>query len=1166
MSDGKFVHLHVHSHYSLLDGLARENELAETAAEMGMGALALTDHGNMFAAVEFYKAAKNAGVKPIIGFEAYVAPKSRFDKKAIQGKPYAFHITLLAENEAGYRNLCKLSSKAYIEGFYYKPRIDKEILAEHSKGIIALSGCLASELSYYLLNKDEKAAEELASFYREAMGADNFFLELQDNGIPEQKTVLERTVELGARLGISSVATNDVHYINRSDAEAQDVLLCINTKSTLTDQKRLKFSTDEFYFKSPDEMTALFGKYDGAVENSIEIAGRCNFDFKFGEYHIPVFTPPDGREPSAYLRGLCEIGMQKRYGDKWRTKPDLSERLEYELSVINEMGFVSYFLVVWDFIRFAREKEIPVGPGRGSAAGSIVAYTLGITDVDPLKYALFFERFLNPSRISMPDIDIDFCQDRRGEVIEYVRAKYGAENVAQIITYSTLKAKGAIRDVARVLDIPLGEADRIAKMIPDGPDVTLQTALEKDPDLRALRDSKPEYKNLFRLVERIQGKNRQSGVHAAGVVITDKPLMEYVPLAREGDDITTQFEMTTIEEIGLLKMDFLGLKNLTLIKRALDGIEESVGKRLDLDKISLDDEKTYELLSRGESDGVFQLESSGMRGLLKAMKPDKFEDLIAVIALYRPGPLGSGMHQMYVRRKHGEEDVTYPYPSLKGILEETYGVIVYQEQVMQIANVLSGFTLAEADKLRKAMGKKMPEILEQYREKFINGAVERGVQRDVASEIFSNIEHFAEYGFNKSHSTAYAIIAYQTAYLKAHYPVQFMAALLTCDMGNSDKVKQYCDELKALGIRLVPPDINRSMWHFTVEDGAILYGLGAVKGVGQAAAQAIVDARKSGCGFTGLHDFACRIDLRQLNKGVIEALIKAGALDSLGARRAQLADALPEALEMASEEQKLKRSGQCSLFEMTGAPAVKDSARLPDVPEWPDQMKLAYEKEHLGFWLSSHPLERHRRLLETYSTARAAELADLPDGSYVVLGGMITSVRQHFTKHGKPMAFLTAEDLHGAFDVVVFNDLYEKSKEHLKEDSVVFLAGAVDTKRQPPSLKADEIIPAEEVRDRLSDAVIVVLDLSKTNDGTIGGLKDAVKFSPGLCPLVLKALEQENGGISLRAGKDYRVRVTDEFIERTLSITGVSAVHVIPRKVLPRQRENGWRRRATNPP
>ncbi len=1036
----EFVHLHTHTEYSLLDGAARIKDLVRQAVEFGMPALAITDHGTMFGVIDFYKACRQAGIKPILGCEVYVAPRTIHDRQSGIDDKLA-HLVLLAENEPGYRNLLRLVSLAFTDGFYYKPRVDRETLARYSDGLIALSGCLAGEIPAAILAGEHRRARQIAGEYREIFG-DRFYLELQDHGLAGQAEVNRELVVISREMNIPLVATNDVHYVRREEAEIQDILLCIQTGKTVHDSGRLKFEGDQFYFKSGAEMARLFGEVPVALANTAVVAARCAVELDFASVHLPEYRVPPGYDPDSYLRELCYRGLERRYA---QIQPAVQERLDYELRVIAQMGYSSYFLIVWDFIRFARERGILVGPGRGSAAGSLVAYVLGITNIDPLAYGLLFERFLNPERVSLPDIDIDFCFERRGEVIDYIFEKYGRECVAQIGTFGTMAARAAVRDVGRVLGMPYAEVDRVAKLIPPELGMTIEKALAT-PELGAIYRRDEDVRQLVDKARALEGMPRHASIHAAGVVIAKEELTNYVPLYRTADGVVaTQFAKEGIEELGLLKMDLLGLRTLTVIGDAIDLIRRHRGVKVDIDAIPLDDPATYELLGRGDTIGVFQLESSGMRGILRELRPEVFEDVIALVALYRPGPLGSGMVEDFIRRKHGRTEVQYLHPALKPILRDTYGVILYQEQVMRIASDLAGFSLGEADLLRRAMGKKKPDIIAGLRQQFLDGATARGVDPAVASQIFELMAYFAGYGFNKSHSAAYALIAYQTAYLKANYPVEFMTALLTSVKDNAEKVGAYVEECRALGLEVLPPDVNESRRDFTVVDGQrIRFGLAGVRNVGANAVNAIIEARERDGPFRDLLDFCSRLDARVLNKRALESLIRAGAFASLKSSRRQLLAVLDEALHLAHRRQKEKASGQVSLFDDWGeAAGLVPELNLPDVPEFTRHEILAMEKEMLGLYLSGHPLQEYRAKLRALTTANAAEVPQLVPGQQVILGGLVVGMRTITTRKGEPMCFLTLEDLTARVEVVVFPRAYARFRRLLVPDAVILVNGTV---------------------------------------------------------------------------------------------------------------------------
>ncbi|MCI0341842.1 MAG: DNA polymerase III subunit alpha [Planctomycetales bacterium] len=1141
MPDSGYVHLHVHSHYSLLDGACTVEGLIEAAAERGMRSLALTDHGALFGAVEFYGKARDRGVKPILGCEAYVAPRSRFEKTRSESQEIYWHLLLLARDLTGYKNLVKLASAAYREGFYYRPRVDKELLRKHGEGLIATSGCLQGEVNQHLLSGDLEGARASAREYREIFGPENFYLEIQDHGIDEQRKLNPLVRDLSKDLGLPLVATNDIHYLTREAARAHDALLCISTGKLLSDPERWRFPGPEFWFKGADDMRLLFPDAPDAVENTVAIAERCNVELPLGHRRYPVFRSESGVPNSQLLKDLCEEGLRRRYGDP--PPAAATERLRYELSVIEKLGFVSYFLIVWDLIRFARDQGIPVGPGRGSAAGSLVAYTLAITDVDPIEYDLLFERFLNPGRNEPPDIDVDICQVGRPRVIEYVRKKYGDENVCQIITFGTLAARRAVRDVGRVMDIPLTEVDRLAKLIPQGPDMSIEKALRDEPELSDLYRTDPRVQELFDVSRQLEGLCRDASTHAAGVVISDRPLDEDVPLyvpAGEGGEVTTQYTMEALDKIGLLKMDLLGLKTLTVLDGAVRRARETRGVTVDLRKIPLDDAPVYALLTRADTKGIFQLESRGMRDLLQRLKPDRFADLIAVLALYRPGPLGSGMVDAYVRRKHGEEKVTYPHPSLEPILAETNGVMLYQEQVMRIANRLAGFSLSDADTLRKAMGKKKPEVMAKFKQQFLTGCGVQKIPRETAEKIWEQMEFFSGYGFNRSHSAAYALVSYQTGYMKVHYPAEFLAATLTSEADDTDKVVELTDDCRRMGIEVLPPDVNESESTFSVRDGRIRFGLAGVKGVGERAVESLIAARRA-CGgrFRTLLDITERVDLRLVTRGVLEALVRAGALDSLGARRSQLSAVLDAALEIGNTAATDRRRGQAGLF---GAPASEGggapSLALPDVPEWPEAKRLADEKSLLGLYVSSHPLARHATMLERFATAATADLGDRRANEPVVLGGIVLGVRTTVTKAGaKPgskMATFSLEDLRGVVKAVIFPNDYERSKQFLVEDRVVFVRGRVDHSREEPGLKVSEVIPIEKSREALCQKVVLRMPSAGLTDDLLRRLQELLRNHAGPVPVFLRVGHAGAAPQLVRAGHAFGV-IPSEALDQDLT-------------------------------
>ena len=1063
-----FVHLHVHSEYSLLDGAAQLERLIRKAKELRFPAIALTDHGNLFGSVDFYTGCVKAGVKPILGCELYVAPGNRFERSGQDGSyEGASHCTVLVRNRVGHANLMKLVSKAYLEGFYYKPRVDRELLAQHAEGLLVLSGCLNSEVSRLLSAGEEAKARDTAGWYQEVFGKDFYFMELQSHGLTEQKRVSEGTIRIGKALGAPVCGTNDSHYLEATDARAHEALLCIQTGTTMSDPNRWRFSTEEFYLKSADEMRAVFKEMPEAYRNTLAVAERCNVDLDFGQFHLPWYQVPEGYTLDSYLERLAFEGLRTRYGS---APPDaVADRLRYELGVISKMGFAGYFLVVWDFIAYARRQGISVGPGRGSSAGSLAAYSLGITSVDPIRYGLIFERFLNPERISMPDMDIDFADDRRDEVIRYVVERYGSDRVAHIITFGTMGAKAVIRDVARVLGFSYGEADRIAKLVPGFPlNITLDESLEKSPPLAEHVKRDPKVAELWSVARALEGCTRHASVHASAVVISDDPLMERVPLYKDPKrpELITGLAMGPIEKLGLLKMDFLGLKTLTVISAAVALIKEGRGVMIDPDRLPLDDAKTFQLLAEAKTFGIFQLESAGMRDALRRLRPQRFEDIIAMVALYRPGPMD--LIDDFIERKHGRAPITYEHPLMERHLQETYGVMIYQEQVMRLAADLSGFTLGEADTLRKAMGKKDRELMAQQREKFLAGCKPNKIDVRKAERIWDLIEKFAGYGFNKSHAACYAMVAYQTAYLKANYPVEFMAALLTSEMDKTDKIVQYMEECRAIGLRVEPPDVNASRAPFNASGDTIHFGLGAIKNVGGAAIESVVRARMDAGAFVSLEDFCARVDLRLVNRRVIESLIKAGAFDSLKAGRAALLASLDQALEAGQRRQRDREDGQVSLFEAFGesAPGIGPIAGRPPsitVPEWSQDDMLSYEKEVLGFYLSGHPLEQYREIGRKLGAATASELFARAVGARVLLLGQISAATESSTKSGNRMAFATLDLVDGSLPLTVFPEPYRTCADALKRRGPVVVRGRIDDSDKGRVILAEEIRPLEEM-------------------------------------------------------------------------------------------------------
>lgn len=1134
----KFIHLHTHTEYSLLDGACRIPDLLKRAKELGMHALAITDHGNMYAAIDFYLQAKEIGIKPIIGCEMYVAPRTRFDKETKEDRsPY--HLTLLAKDLLGYKNLIKLVSLASLEGFYSRPRVDRELLGKYHEGLAALSGCCGGQVSKLLLEDKKDKARETAQWYREIFGND-YYLEIMDLGLPEFKTLRPKLIELSRETGIPLVATNDVHCVNREDAYAQDVLLCIQTNSFLDDEKRLKFNTQEFYLRSGAEMAQLFSDIPESLKNTFEIAEKCNLELETGVLHLPNFPVPEEETPESYLEKIVWEGIKKKYGNL--LPPETIDRVKYELYTIEKMGYAPYFLIVQDFINWAKSKGIQVGPGRGSAAGSIVSYALGITAIDPLKYGLIFERFLNLERITMPDIDVDFCFERRGEVIDYVTKKYGSDHVAQIITFGTMAARGAIRDVGRVQRVPLPEVDRIAKLVPFGPDVNLDKALESVKELKSLYEQDEKVKALIDTAKKLEGMARHASVHAAGIVISEKPLTEHVPLSRLDEKvIVTQYPMESLEKIGLLKMDFLGLRNLTMIAHAVEILNHTQGIEIGINNIPLNDPRTYKLLSDGETMGVFQLESRGMRALIKDLRPSNFEEIIALLALYRPGPLESGMVEDFVKRKHKQVPIRYELPELQPILRETYGTILYQEQVMEIASKIAGFSMGQADLLRAAMGKKKTKEMSMQKEFFIEGAVKRGVSRHKATELFNLCAKFAGYGFNKSHSTSYALISYQTAYLKANYPVEFMAALLTSVMGNADKVTAYIAEAQRIKIKILPPDANESFRNFTIIKEGIRFGLTAIKNVGTAAIESIIEAKQSGGPFSSFYDFCLRVNLRTVNKKVVESLIKAGAFDSFGQSRAYLLATYEKVINKAAAELKETENGQEALFafesRVTGHGSRVETETV-EVEEFsPDQL-LRMEKELLGLYISSHPLERLRDSLEAQTSVRIADISEMREGESVRIGGLLSGCKRVVTRRGDAMLLANLEDLSGSIPMVVFPKAYERCAPFLNDDEVVIVKGKLnrDFRTEELNVVADTVEPLQEL-EKIRSLHIELVDVSDKQ--VLAGMKEILSFFKGEEPVFIRL-----DGKSVELGKNYRVDINPDLIERLEQLLGGGAVNV----------------------
>lgn len=1128
-----FVHLHVHTEYSLLDGASRIEDLIGRAKELGMPAIAITDHGCMYGAVDFYKQALKQGIKPIIGCEVYVAPRSRLEKSAGADTEAYYHLVLLAENEKGYRNLIELVSRGYTEGFYYKPRIDREILRTYSEGLIGLSACIAGEVPAMLLKGDAAGAREITQEYCEILGKDNFFIELQDHGMEEEKRVNSQLIALAAELGIGLVATNDLHYVRQEDAESHDVLLCIQMGKTVDEENRMRFPSNEFYLKSAAEMAALFPANPEALSNTLRIAERCNVSFEFGVLHLPQFPVPEGQNAESYLRKLCEEKLFWRYRE---ITQEIRERLEYELAVIEKMGYSSYFLIVWDFVNYSREQKIPVGPGRGSAAGSLVSYLLGITSIDPLQYGLLFERFLNPDRVTMPDIDIDFCYERRSKIIEYVSARYGADRVAQIITFGTMAAKAAIRDVGRALNMTYSDVDRIAKLVPNELGITLKRSLEISKELRQSYDSEPLITRLLDLAMAVEGLPRHASTHAAGLVISKYPLTQHVPLQNSSEGfLTTQFDKDRIEEIGLLKMDLLGLRTLTVIGDALELVRKNRGITIDIEQIPLDDKEACLMLANGDTAGVFQMESSGMTNLVKELKPEHFNDLIPLVALYRPGPLGSGMVADFIAGRHGKKDIHYLHPILESVLKDTFGVILYQEQVMQIASLMGGFTLGQADLLRRAMGKKKHDVLVAQQDAFLQGAEKQNIDTKIAQEIFELMIHFGDYGFNKSHSAAYALVAYQTAWLKAHYRPEFMAALLTSVMGVNDKIGFYIEECRRMGIAVLPPDINASGTSFTVDGQDIRFGLGGVKNVGANAIASIMAVREEDGKFTSIIDFCSRVDMRLANKRVIESLIKCGAFDSLGKKRSQLLAVLEQAVDMAALRRRDLSSGQLGLF---GEETVEAADVVyPDIPELPQENILAMEKEIIGFYVTGHPLDRYRDKMQSLTAIEKLSAEDNVDGQTVRIGGLIAAAKRLTTKAGDMMCFVTLEDFTGQIEVVVFPRVFNKVSRLLAPDMAVVIFGRLSVNDEGSKVLVQDIKPL----DAVENAVRIRIEKKNETMEVIERLQQVLTANRGKSTVYFCL--SSNGRV-IKTEPRYWINPTQQALDAIESLLGKETVSI----------------------
>ncbi len=1147
-----FTHLHVHTEYSLLDGSCKIKELAARAKELGMDSMAVTDHGVMYGVIDFYRAAKEVGIKPIIGCEVYVAPGSRFDRETSNGEDRYYHLVLLAENDTGYHNLMKIVSRGFVDGFYYKPRVDYEVLETYHEGVIALSACLAGEVQRYLARGMYEEACRSARHYEDIFGKGNFFLELQDHGIPTQKTVNQGLMRMSRELSMDLVATNDIHYILAEDAAAHDILLCIQTGKKVSDENRMRYEGGQYYVKSEEEMRALFPYAQEAIDNTHKIAERCNVEIEFGMTKLPKYEVPEGYDSWSYLNKLCQDGMAKRYPNDDGT---LQERLSYELGVIHNMGYVDYFLIVWDFIHFARSHDIMVGPGRGSAAGSIVSYCLEITNIDPVRYDLLFERFLNPERVSMPDIDIDFCFERRQEVIDYVVEKYGKDQVVQIVTFGTLAAKGVVRDVGRVLDLPYARCDAIAKMIPGDLGMTLEKALKQSPDLREAYQNDDEVRYLIDMARRLEGLPRHTSMHAAGVVIGQRAMDEFVPLSRASDGtITTQFTMTTLEELGLLKMDFLGLRTLTVIQNAVRQAEENYGVHLVMEEIDYNDKDVLASIGTGKCDGIFQLESSGMKSFMKELRPENLEDIIAGISLYRPGPMD--FIPRYLKGKNDKDSITYECPQLEHILGPTYGCIVYQEQVMQIVRDLAGYTMGRSDLVRRAMSKKKAAVMEKERQNFVygnqeenvKGCIENGIDEKTANHIYDEMIDFARYAFNKSHAACYAVVAYQTAYLKYYYPKEFFAALMTSVMDNVGKVSEYILTCRQMGIRILPPDINEGQSGFSVSGDAIRYGLSAIKSIGRNVVDEIIRERQNNGLFTSIDDFVERMGGREVNKRTLENFIKAGAMDSLPGNRRQKTMIAPELLDQKNKDRKNVLEGQLSLFDFAAEEEKQQyQITMPKVPEFPKGELLAFEKETLGIYVSGHPMDEY---LETWKNSITAKTTDfmvdeetgravVEDGARATIGGMITARTVKLTKNGQQMAFVTLEDMVGSVEVIVFPRDYENKKQLLNEDAKVFISGRTSIGDDPAGrLICEQVIPFDEVP---KDLWLKFADKTEY-DARWPEVTEILRGSDGHDTVIIY-LEKERAKKVLPA--NWHVAASTEMTEKLMKIIGEKNVKVV---------------------
>jgi DNA polymerase-3 subunit alpha len=1146
-----FTHLHVHTEFSLLDGAIKIRDLLGKAARLGMDSVAITDHGNIFGAVQFFSQAAKTGIKPILGCEIYVAPESRLERTPSSGSgPTAHHLILLVMNQEGYKNLCQLVTLGYLEGFYYHPRVDMELLKSYNGGLIALSACLKGKISYLINNGRMPEAKQGAIDLASIFDKDRFYLEVQANNLPDQIKVNAILKDISQELSIPLVATNDCHYLERADSEAHDALLCIQTGKTIDDPKRMKFSNDEFFLKSRHEMEQDLNDYMDALDHTVQIAELCQYEMEFGRYKYPVFQVPVEETLEKLLEEEARKGLQKRLKQKEEEegifssdiKSEYEQRLQFELGVINKMGFAGYFLIVADFIDYACRSDIPVGPGRGSAAGSLVAYCLNITNIDPLKYGLLFERFLNPQRISMPDIDIDFCINGRDDVIRYVAEKYGRENVGQIITFGTMKARGVIRDVGRTLSIPYGEVDRIAKLVPEGPKVSLERAIEDEPELKRLEKGEKHQQKLLKIAQSLEGLARHASTHASGVVISDRPLVEYLPLFKgTNDEVMTQFTMDQIEKLGLIKFDFLGLKTLTVIKQTLKLIEMTTGQKIQIEKIPLDDPATYQLCSDGKTTGVFQLESSGMKDLLRRLKPEIFEDLVALVALYRPGPLGSNMVDEFIAGKHGKAKIKYMLPQLEPILKETYGVILYQEQVMKIAQILANYSLAEADELRKAIGKKKPEVMANHKARFTKGAAENNVDLRKAEKLFMLIEKFGGYGFNKSHSAAYAMIAYQTAYLKAHHPVPFMAALLTQDMGNQDKTIKNIAECREMGIPILPPDLNESQPDFSVVEGDIRFGLAAVKNVGLKAVESMIEERESGGPFKNIMDFCKRVDGAKVNRRALESFIQCGVFDFTGIERSKLFAVLDDVIRLSGASHD---PNQLNMFASLNndQPDAYALLTFPETDEWDEREKLRKEKEALGFYITGHPLDRFKEEVKQFATCSIQDLTGLHDKSKVRLAGVVEKLKIKRTKRGDKMAILTLEDPTGSTEVVLFPDVFDKYSPFLKGDEPLLITGTAEMDDNVAKILAQEVTSLEREGQSAIKSIELGLYEQVVSRKNLQEIRDIMSRYPGDCSVRFRVDAGLGKQVIIAANRNFRVFPCHEMLGEIEAIIGQKVI------------------------